>query len=54
MRKELSPLVKAGLLITVVILVTDRFITEVPDIIVIPVLVLAIILILIGGWKKKG
>lgn len=53
MPKELSPMVKIGLLIVVVVLFSDRFITEVPDVIVIPVLVLAIILILIGGWKKK-
>lgn len=53
MPKEFTPLVKIGLLIVVVTLITDRFITEVPDIIVIPVLVLAIVLILIGGWKKK-
>lgn len=54
MPKELTPLVKIGLLIVVVILITDRFITEVPDLIVIPVLLLAIVLILIGGWRKKG
>jgi hypothetical protein len=54
MPKELTPLVKLGLLVVVVILITDRFITEVPDLIVIPVLLLAIVLILIGGWRKKG
>lgn len=53
MPKELNIPVKSGLLIVVVVILTDRFITEVPNMVVIPVLLLAIVLILIGGWRKK-
>ncbi|HSP48161.1 MAG TPA: hypothetical protein VLN47_08815 [Clostridiaceae bacterium] len=53
MRKELTPFFKAGLLIAVAEILIDRFVTPIPNFIAIPLLVLAIILILVGGWRKR-
>jgi hypothetical protein len=53
MKKTISPLLGIGLLIFVVNTIVERFITPISDWIVIPMLVVAIVLIIVGGLKTK-
>lgn len=53
MGKKLTPIAMVGWLVIVAVLVTDRFITEVPDRIVFPVLALGLILVFMGRRKKS-
>jgi hypothetical protein len=53
MKKTISPLLGIGLLIFVVNTIVERFITSISDWIVIPMLVVAIVLIIVGGLKTK-
>ncbi len=52
MRRKISPVLAAGLLIFLIYSVMDRFIVRIPDVAAIPVLLLAIALIIAGGLKK--
>ena len=52
-KKTISPLLKIGLLIFVVITIVQRFITPISDWIAIPLLIVAIVLIFVGGFKTK-
>jgi len=54
MKKTISPLLAIGLLIFVANTIVQKFITPISDWIAIPLLVLAIILIIMGGLKTKG
>lgn len=53
MKKAISPLLKIGLLIFVVNTIVQRFITPISDWIAIPLYVVAIVLIIVGGLKAK-
>ena len=53
MKKTISPLLGIGLLICAIYMVVEIFITTISIWIAIPVLVVAIVLLLIGGFKKK-
>lgn len=53
MKKTISPLLRLGLLIFVLQTIIDRFITPVSDWVAIPVLVVAIVLIVVGGLKTR-
>jgi len=53
MKKTISPLLGIGLLIFVMITTVQRFITPITDWIAILLLVVAIVLILVGGLKMK-
>ena len=54
MKKTISPLLLGiGLLIFVVITIVQRFIKTISDWIAIPLLVVAIVLIIVGGLKIK-
>ena len=51
--KKMSPILKIGLLIFVAQITISRFIIPIPDWIGIPILVLAIVLIMMGGLKVR-
>jgi len=53
MKKTISPLLEIGLLIFVVNTIVQRFITPISYWIAIPLLVVAIVLIIVGGIKTK-
>ena len=53
MKRKISPLLKIGLLIGVATTLVQRFITPISNWIAIPLLVVAIVLIIIGGLKAK-
>lgn len=53
MKKTISPLLGIGLLIFVVNTIVQRFITQISNWIGIPLLVVAIILIIVGGLKTN-
>lgn len=53
MKKTISPILSAGLIIFVAYLVIDRFIIPISDLIATPILILASILIFVGGIKSK-
>ena len=54
MKKTLSPLLSIGLLLYTGCVIIERFITPLSSWIAIPLLVVAIILIIIGGLKTKA
>lgn len=54
MKKTISPILGIGLLIFLVYTVLNRFVTPLSDWIAIPVLLIAIILIIVGGLKNKN
>ncbi len=53
MKGRISPLLSAGLLIFVLYVVIDRFIVHIPNGIAITLLLVAIALIIAGGYKAK-
>lgn len=53
MQKSISPISRTGLLMLVTISIIERFITPISDYIAIPVLVVGIVLIIVGGIKTK-
>lgn len=53
MKKTISPLLGIGLFIFAVYTIVQRFITSISDWIAIPLLVVAIVLIIVGGLKTK-
>ena len=53
MKKTISPLLGIGLLLFVVIMIVQRFITPISDWITILLLMVAIVLIIVGGLKMK-
>jgi len=53
MERKISPLLEIGLLIGIATTLVQRFITPISDWIAIPLLVVAIVLIIIGGLKAK-
>lgn len=53
MKKTISPLLGTGLLIYALLTVIERFVTPIPDLIAIPLIIVAIILIFFGGLKTK-
>lgn len=53
MRRTLSPVFVIGVLIFAAFTVTDRFITHIPDIAAIPILLLSIALIIADCLRKK-
>jgi len=53
MKKAISPLLGIGLLIFAVYTIVQRFITPISDWLAIPLLVVAIVLIIVGGLKTK-
>lgn len=54
LNKRISPVLGAGLVIFVVYQIIQRFVIKLSDWIAIPVLVVASILIIIGGLKEKN
>lgn len=52
MKKAYSPFLVLGFSIVTIIQVVDRFIKEIPDSIAIPILLVAIVLLVIGGIKE--
>lgn len=53
MKLTISPLLAAGLVIFVVLTVIDRVITPVPPGVMLPLLVVAVVLIVLGGLRPK-
>ncbi|WP_161802945.1 hypothetical protein [Caloranaerobacter sp. TR13] len=53
MKQTISPLLGIGLIIIALNIMIERFITRIPDWIAIPILLVAIVLIIIGGLKAK-
>ncbi|PRR80951.1 hypothetical protein [Clostridium vincentii] len=53
MKKTISPLLVIGLLIVATHSIMDRFFTPMPNWLAIPLLVVAIILIVVGGLKSR-
>jgi hypothetical protein len=53
MKKTISPMLGIGLLIFVAFTIIERFITPISDWLAIALLVVAIILITVGGLKMK-
>ncbi|WP_160679737.1 hypothetical protein [Clostridium sp. C8-1-8] len=53
MKKAISPILGIGLLISVMYRITERFIMPIPNWFAIPLLLVAIILIIVGGFKTK-
>ena len=53
MKKTISPFLEIGLLIFVVNTIVQKFITPISDWIAIPLFVVAIVMIIIGGLKTK-
>lgn len=53
MKKTMSPLLIAGLVIFALYIITNRFILPIPNGIAIPLLIADIVLIAIGGLKSK-
>lgn len=54
MKKTIAPLLGIGLLIFLAYIIANRFIVELSDWVAIPILLIAIILIVIGGLKSKN
>lgn len=54
MKKTTSPILRIGLLMFIILSLTERFIIPVPDWLAIPILILAVALVLKGGSKKVG
>ena len=54
MKKTLSPLLTVGLLIVVLLNLVNRFVTPLSDWVAIPLALLAIVLIIVGGLKSKS
>ena len=52
-KKTISPILAIGLIIFIILNIIERFIITLSDWISIPILILAIVLIIIGGLKKK-
>jgi len=53
MERKISPVLEIGLLIGIATALVQRFITPISDWIAIPLLVVAIVLIIMGGLKAK-
>ena len=53
MKKTMSPLLIAGLLIFALYIITERFIVPIPNGMAIPLLIVDIVLIAVGGIKSK-
>lgn len=53
LKNKLSPILLIGLSITSLLMITNRFITSVPDLIAIPLSVIGLIFIIIGGYKSN-
>lgn len=53
MKKAISPILGIGLLVFAIQTIIDRFVTPVSDWIAIPILVVAIIFIIVGGLKTR-
>lgn len=53
MKKTMSPLLKLGLGIFVVQTIVERFVISMPNLLAIPILVVAIVLIIVGGFKTR-
>jgi Flp pilus assembly protein protease CpaA len=53
MKRTISPLLGIGLLLFAVYTITDRFVTPISNWLAIPLLVIAIVLIMVGGLKSK-
>ena len=54
MKKTISPILVAGLFIFVLLNITERFITPVSNWVAIPILIISIILVILGGFKEKN
>jgi len=54
MKKTISPILGIGLLVFLAYTIVNRFITPLSDWIAIPVLLIAIALIIVGGLKNKN
>ncbi len=53
MKWTISPLLAAGLILFVACTVVDRIIVRVPDWLAIPTLVVAVVLIVLGGLRQQ-
>jgi len=53
MKKIISPMMRVGILIVVAYIIIERFIIPIPDLIAIPLLLVSIILVVVGGFKMK-
>ncbi|MDF2685324.1 MAG: hypothetical protein K0S55_505 [Clostridia bacterium] len=54
MKRTISPLLGMGLLIFALLTIIERFIVPISNFIAIPLLIAAIVLIIIGGFKNNG
>lgn len=52
-KKTISPILRIGLFIFIMLTIIERFIVSISDWVAIPLLVVAIILIIVGGLKEK-
>ncbi|MPW24690.1 hypothetical protein GC105_02630 [Alkalibaculum sp. M08DMB] len=53
MKKTISPLLKLGIIVSVIHTLTINFITPIPDFLSLTILMVAVALIIVGGIKSK-